>query len=145
MAAKNGCLQGLNFDLKEKLNDCEVCIESKSVQLPFPTGEKNESLEILEIVHSDVCGPMKVKSPGNARYFITFIDERTRYRKVYFLKNKNEAFSKFKEYRAEVEKFTNHKIKYLQSDNGTEFCNKEFDEYLKSNGIQRRLSVPYTP
>lgn len=76
--------------------------------------------------------------------FVTFIDEKNRY-KIYFLKYKNEVLNNFKEYRTEVEKFTNHKIKYLQSDNGTEYCNKEFDEYLKSYGIQRRFSVPRTP
>ncbi|BES95066.1 Hydra magnipapillata [Nesidiocoris tenuis] len=51
----------------------------------------------------------------------------------------------FKSYKQEVENFKNGNIKYLQTDNGTEYCNQEFEEFLKKSGIQRRLSAPYTP
>lgn len=64
---------------------------------------------------------------------------------VRFIKNKNQALDEFKSFKALIENRHDKKIKALQSDNGGEFINKEFDEYLKSQGIQRRLTTPYTP
>ena len=116
-------------------------------RLPFPKGNtENRTTEKLQIIHSDLCSPIKETTPGGAKYFVTFIDEFTRYCKVYFLKKKNEALEKFKEYKNEVENFTGNKIKYLQTGNGKgEYTNEEFNNYLKNNGIIRRLTVPYTP
>lgn len=64
---------------------------------------------------------------------------------VYFLKNKSEAFQRFREYKAKVENLLNKKIKILRSDDGLEFCNKEFDNYLKQMGIIHQETNPYTP
>ncbi|CAB3251663.1 unnamed protein product [Arctia plantaginis] len=82
---------------------------------------------------------------AGSRYYVTFIDDNTRYCQEYFLKRKNEVLSYFKEYKSEVDKLHNKKIKYLQSDNGTEYRNKEFDDFLKLRGIKRRLTTVYTP
>lgn len=145
-ALKNKTIDGLNFNSNETLGECEVCIQSKMTKLPFPKQNSPKDLDFLEIVHSDVCGPMKTKSPGGARYFVTFIDEKSRFCKIYFLKQKNEVLKYFKIYKNEVENFKNKKIKFLQTDNGKgEYCNDMFDKYLQDNGIQRRLSTPYTP
>lgn len=99
----------------------------------------------LEIIHSDVCGPIGTATLGGNRYFLTFIDDHTRYSQVYVMKNKNEVLAKFKEYKEMAETYTGNKIMFLQSDNGTEYINNEFDIYLEKCGIQRRLSAPYTP
>lgn len=61
------------------------------------------------------------------------------------MKNKSEAFSCFKRYKVLVENQLNKKIKILRSDNGREFCNKEFDDHLKNSGIIHQRSNPYTP
>ncbi|CAB0019909.1 unnamed protein product [Nesidiocoris tenuis] len=145
IAQKNKSLNGLYFDSNSKLGECEVCLQGKLAKLPFPTRETPKKLDILEIVHTDVCGPMRTISPGGARYFVTFIDEASRYCKVYFLKQKSEVLEVFKQYKREAERSTGAKLKYLQSDNGTEYINKEFDNYLKEKGIQRRLSTVHTP
>jgi hypothetical protein len=100
---------------------------------------------ILEIVHTDVCGPMKTTSHGGARYFLTFIDNFSRKTHVYLLKAKGEAFEKFKQYKALVENEIGHKIKVLRSDNGGEFVSKKFDAFLAGCGIQRQTSAPYSP
>lgn len=122
------------------------CIQGKFSRLPFPTRESPKNIELLHTVHSDVCGPFRVQSPGGARYFVTFIDEHSRYTKVYFMKQKNEVFELFKTFKNEVENSTGKRIKYFQSDNGrVEYCNVEFDKYLKKCGIQRKLSAPRTP
>ncbi|KAL5538373.1 hypothetical protein UlMin_043253 [Ulmus minor] len=70
-----------------------------------PFGSKgNRVEELLELVHSDVCGPMSVKTRGGYEYYVTFIYDYSRYGYVYLMHRKSETFDKFKEFRAEVEK-----------------------------------------
>ncbi|KAL5564391.1 hypothetical protein UlMin_027555 [Ulmus minor] len=70
-----------------------------------PFGSKGNRVEgLLELVHSDVCGPMSVKARGGYDYYVTFIDDYSRYGYVYLMHRKSETFDKFKEFRAEVEK-----------------------------------------
>ena len=59
---------------------------------------------ILEIIHTDVCGPMSVEARGGYRYFLTFTDDLSRYGYIYLMKHKSETFEKFKEFQSEVEK-----------------------------------------
>ncbi len=99
----------------------------------------------MELVHNDVCGPMKTTSRGGAQYFVTFINEFSRKTHVYLLRAKGEVFDKFKKYKALVENQTSKKIKTLRSDNGGEFVSKKFDNFLHECGIQRQTSAPYTP
>ena len=62
-----------------------------------------------------------------------------------FMKNKDEVFSKFKEFKALIENYTENKIKTFRSDNGGEFTSNEFKEICKESGIKRELSTPYNP
>ena len=64
----------------------------------------NRAKEVLELVHSDVCGPINVQARGGFEYFVTFTDDYSRYGYVYLMTRKSEAFDKFKEFKAEVEK-----------------------------------------
>ena len=132
---------------KEALNPphfvCKGCIEGKQHRIPFPKEGGRRSSEILGLVHTDVCGPMKTTSMGGARYFVTFIDDKTRRISVYFLKTKGECFEKFKHYMVLAEKQTAKDLKVLRSDNGGEFVSKNFDTFLEENGSRgkRRLLV----
>ena len=78
-------------------------------------------------------------------YYVSFIDDFSCKTWIYFLKGKNEVFSKFKEYKALVENQTKRKIKTLRSDNGREFTSKESKELYIESGIKRELSTPYNP
>lgn len=144
MLSSNNLVSGLDLNKNDVLDNCESCIQGKMSRLPFPKHEGIKSKQLLEIIHTDLCGPMPQPTIGGSRYILTFIDDFSRYCYVYFLQKKSETLEKFKEFKEEVEKLTENKIKYLQSDNGTEYCNKDFDNYLKENGIQRRLTVIYT-
>ena len=64
---------------------------------------------------------------------------------IFFLKSKDEVFSKFKEFKALIENHTEKKIKTFRSDNGGEFTSNEFKELCKDSGIKRELSTPYNP
>lgn len=127
-----------------KLQDCDVCAKGKMVSLPF-VKSREPCKEKLTIIYSDVVGPMRVQSNGGNKYFVTFIDDSTRWCQVFMIKSKNEVLSKFKMFKCHVENLTGRKIKTFQSDNGTEYKNKVFDTFLQENGIQRRLTTPYTP
>ena len=57
-----------------------------------------QATDLLEIIHTDVCGPMSVDARGRYRYFLTFIDDLSRYEYIYLMKHKSERFEKFKEF-----------------------------------------------
>lgn len=99
---KDQCVDGFDFDDKVVLNKCATCLAGKMTSIPF-TVRENPLTELLELIHMDVCGPMRLSSIGGARYFITFIDDFSRLCSVYFLKNKSEAVDKFMEFKNLVE------------------------------------------
>ncbi|KAA0066736.1 gag/pol protein [Cucumis melo var. makuwa] len=95
---KNGLLNKLEDD---SLPPCESCLEGKMTKRPF-TGKGYRAKEPLELIHSDLCGPMNVKARGGFEYFISFIDDYSRYGYLYLMEHKSEALEKFKEYKTEV-------------------------------------------
>ena len=107
--------------------------------------EHKEDKGILEIIHSDVCGPMSSKSLRGYAYYVSFIDDFSRKTWVYFMKNKDEVFSKFKEFKALIENQTEKKINTFRSDNGREFTSNEIKELCKESGINMELSTPCNP
>jgi transposase InsO family protein len=80
---------------------------------------------VLELIHSDVCGPMPSSSISAYVYYVSFIDDYSRKTWIYFLKSKDEVFSKFKEFKALIENLSERRIKILSSDNGREYTSKE--------------------
>jgi len=142
---KNKRATGIHIKEESKAPICETCIQGKLTSTPFEKGNQQRSSNLLEIVHSDVCGPMSIESLGGSRYMVSFIDDYSRWTEIYFLKRKDEVFQAFKDFKSYAEKRTNLKIKYLQTDNGREYCNRRFEEFLKAEGIKRRLTVPHTP
>lgn len=131
-----------SFDITK--SQCTSCCEGKQERLPFShVGER--STETLHRIHTDLCGPMETSSLNGARYFILFIDDFSRMTFIYFLKKKNEAFACFKIFKKMVENQLSKKIKILRSDNGLEYINKDFENYLKQEGIIHQRSNNYTP
>ena len=78
---------------------CEACLQGKMRRSPF-IRQMARANNILEIIHSDVCGPFSEMARGGFYYFITFIDDLSRYGHLFFIKNKSESFEKFKEFKA---------------------------------------------
>ena len=103
----DGLLESLDY---ESLGACEPCLMGKMTKTPF-SGTVERATELLEIIHTDVCGPMSVEARGGYRYFLTFTDDLSRYGYIYLMKHKSETFEKFKEFQSEVENHRNKKIR----------------------------------
>lgn len=88
---------------------------------------------------------MSERSWGGAKYILIFTDNFSRTTFDYFLNTKGETGSTYKYFKKMVKNQTGIKIKRLQSDNGTKFCNNSFSHLLKSKSILRKFTVPYTP
>ena len=100
---------------------------------------------MLELIYLDVCDPMSIQARGGYEYFITFIDDYSRFGYVYLMKRKSEAFEKFKEFRVEVENQLGKRIKAIWSNRGGEYLLRDFKDYLTQNGIVSQLIAPETP
>jgi hypothetical protein len=98
---------------------CKGCAQGKNVKKPFPSSE-SKAKGILDIIHSDVCGLMATTSLSGYSYYVSFIDDFSRQTWIYFMKEKNEVFSKFKEFEALSENLSEKEIKIFRSNNGGE-------------------------
>jgi hypothetical protein len=136
---------GLNCKMTKKVGVCEPCAEGKQHRTKFPDGDAKRSDTVLGLVHSDVCGKMSTQSLGGCQYFLTLIDDMTRYTWVYVLKHKHEVFNKFVEWKAMAENSTGQKLKVLRTDNGGEYTSREFSRFLTAEGVKHELTVPKTP
>jgi hypothetical protein len=123
---------------------CKGCALGKNVKGSFPRSD-NRSKEILDLIHSDVCGPMTIASLNGYLYYVLFIDDHSMKTWIYFLKNKDGVLAKFQEFKAWVENLTRRKIKILRSDNGGEYTSKEFNSFCIEAGIKREFTVSYSP
>ncbi|CAH2091010.1 unnamed protein product [Euphydryas editha] len=143
-ALRDNLAEGVNFH-SDQLGDCISCIKGKQTVKTFPKGSTRRSQRLLELVHSDVCGPMSEPSWGGARYLVTFTDDYSRKTYGYLMKNKDEVMSCFIKFKVLVERQTECMIKCLRSDNGGEYCNAKFINYLSSHGIVHQTTIPYSP
>ncbi|PKI51479.1 hypothetical protein CRG98_028190 [Punica granatum] len=136
---------GLIIPLGSEPNStCESCFQGKMTRTPF-VGQMERAKEVLELIHSDVCGPFSEMARGGYSYFIIFTDDYSRFGYVYLMKYKHESFEKFKEFKAEVEKQKGNSIKTLRSDRGGEYMSTEFGDFLKEHGIVSQFTLPGTP
>ena len=94
---------------------CKGCAKGNNTKKTFPSSE-NKAKGILEIIHSNVCGPMSSSSLSGYVYYVSFIDAFSRKTWIYFMKNKDEVFNKFKEFKSLIENHTKKKIKTFRSD-----------------------------
>ncbi|GBP06449.1 Retrovirus-related Pol polyprotein from transposon TNT 1-94 [Eumeta japonica] len=135
------CVPNLTTNL---LSVSRIIASGKQTRLPFPTST-SKSRNTLELVHTDLCGPMENVSLGKAKYYLLFVDDFSRMCTVYFLKCKSETFKYFKQYKELVENQQSKKIKILRSDNGGEFCSTEMTNFLKQSGIVHQKTNSFTP
>ena len=142
-----GVLSTLDF---ADFETCVDCIKGKQTNKSKKGAKRSSNL--LEIIHTDICCPdMDANSP---KYFITFIDDYSRYMNVYLLNNKNEALDAFKVFKAEVENQCGKQIKIVRSDRGGEYYGRytengqapgPFAKFLQEHGIVAQYTMPGSP
>jgi hypothetical protein len=91
---KVGLLNSFDF---ESFDMCESYLLGKMTKAPF-TGQSERASDMLGLVHTDVRGPMSSVARGSFQYFITFIDDFSRYGHIYLMRHKSKSFEKFKEF-----------------------------------------------
>lgn len=126
--------------IDKNVNKCNTCMLTKITRMPFPKIERTS--EILNLIHSDLCDFHSTPTRGGKSYYVTFIDDYSRFCYVYLLNHKHEALDKFKIFKAEVENTCETTIKRLRTDRGGEYYDPTFFENV---GIVHEVTAPYTP
>lgn len=130
----------LGIKLKADPSVCEGCVYGKAHKLKH--GTRKRATVPGEVIHADVCGPFE-KSFSGYKYYVLFKDDFSRFRHIFFLKEKSDVFDKFLIFLKECQK-AGHTVKALQSDNGGEFDCHKMKEVLKSYSIEHLLIMPYS-
>ncbi|KAM0968159.1 hypothetical protein TB1_015836 [Malus domestica] len=146
---KDNILPALDFgDLK----DCIDCCKGKLTKVKKKSSIRSQKL--LEVIHTDVCGPFPIKTLCGNIYFVTFIDDYSRFTYLYLIKDKTSVFECFKKFKTEVENQLDLSIKVLRSDRGGEYYGRYTEigqakghlaVYLEQCGIQAQYTSPGTP
>ena len=119
---------------------CEGCLLGKQFKKSFPKESSSRAQKLLELIHTDVCGPIKPSSLGKSNYFLFFIYDFSRKTWVYFLKEKLEVFENFKKFKALVQNESGLMIKAMRSDHGGEFASNRFQKYCEDHGIRQPMT-----
>ncbi|KAA0045027.1 Beta-galactosidase [Cucumis melo var. makuwa] len=122
---------------------CDVCIRAKQHRVSLPS-QPYKLTQPFTLIHSDVWGPSKVTTSSGKRWFVTFIDDHTRFTWVYLITDKSKVSAIFQNFYHTIETQFHKEIAILWSDNGREFQNHNLSEFLASKGIVYN-SCAYTP
>ena len=116
----------------------------KMTKTPF-SGTMQQATDLLEIMHTDVCGLMNIEARGRYHYFLIFTDDLSRYEYIYLMKHKSETFQKFKEFQSEVENHHNKNKKFYDMIAEVKYLSYEFGLQLKQCEIVSLLMPPGIP
>jgi len=123
---------------------CDVCVQAKATRHVNRSSPIRTS-EFLEKVHSDICGPIKPQTLAKNRYFVTFIDDKTRWADIALLRSRDQLFSAFTAWQSREELQSGSKLKRLHSDNAFEYKKGKLADFLQEKGILGTYTAPYTP
>jgi hypothetical protein len=125
---------------KELVHICDACQQAKSKQLHFPKSV-SVSKAPLELVFSDVSGPAPT-SVGWYDYYVSFIDDYSKFTWISLIKHKSEVFDFFWDFQVHAERLLNHKILAVQTDWGGEY--QKLSPFFARLGISHLVSCPHT-
>lgn len=146
----HGMVTGINTSADEftaagSSSLCEGCVFGKQHRLPFQPSSSEPASRPLQLLHTDLCGPLSVPSLGGSRYFVTLLDDYSKLSTVLPIKSKSDTAKAVMHAINLLENQSGHRLQRLRSDNGSEYINSTLDTYLRSKGIQLETSVRYTP
>ena len=139
LAKKNFIFRMKSTKLKKRVH----CMLGKQTRVSFKNLPSSQATSKLDLVHSNLCGPMKMRIIRGALYFVTFINDHLRKMWFYTLRLKDQVLDMFKQFYTLVERETRKKLKCIQIDNKGEYLGL-LDEYYRKQGI-RHLKTPPNP
>ncbi|GJS45600.1 retrovirus-related pol polyprotein from transposon TNT 1-94 [Tanacetum coccineum] len=140
--AQNNLVRGLPMLKYDKDHLCPSCQLGKSKKSSHPLKTVNTNTEILNTLHMDLCRPIRVESINKKKYILVIVDDYTRFGWVRFLRTNDETPEVLKKFIVTTQRALNATVRYVRTDNGTEFVNKTLTEFFESVGITHNTSVP---
>ncbi|KAG7544127.1 GAG-pre-integrase domain [Arabidopsis thaliana x Arabidopsis arenosa] len=146
MLQQQNMVRGLpQMKTSEEAEKCVSCLVGKQHRESIPKKSVWRSSRRLQLIHSDLCGPISPASTSDKRYILTFIDDYSRKVWVYFLSNKSETFVLFTKFKNQMERETGESLVCLRTDRGGEYMSNEFIQFCEEAGISRQLTTAFTP
>ena len=144
---QNGLVTGIRLEPSSSGDYfCKSCVYAKATRKPVPKACKGErAMKFGDEVYSDLWGLAPVETKEERKYYVTFTDDMSQLTHLYLLHLKSEAFEAYKQYEAWCMTHLGIAIKILYSDRGGEYLDKGFTLYLKSRGMEQKLTVHDTP
>ncbi|GJX40603.1 retrovirus-related pol polyprotein from transposon TNT 1-94 [Tanacetum coccineum] len=143
--ARKNLVRGLPMLKYAKDHLCPSCQLGKSKKASHPLKTENTNTEVLNTLHMDLCGPMRTESINGKKYVLVIVDDYTRFGWVRFLRTKDETPQVIEKFIVKTQRALNATVRFVRTDNGTEFVNKTLDGWFESVGISHETSVPRSP
>ncbi|KAJ9553136.1 hypothetical protein OSB04_017181 [Centaurea solstitialis] len=124
---------------------CSACQLGKMKRVSHKSKPEHGTEKPLQLIHMDLCGPMRVQSINGKKYVLVMVDDYSRYTWVKFLRSKDEAPEIIISVLKEVQVNLQSQVQKIRSDHGTEFKNKVLGGYLESVGIKHTFAAVRTP
>ncbi|GKB25980.1 putative ribonuclease H-like domain-containing protein [Tanacetum coccineum] len=142
---KGNLVRGLPSKLFENDQTCVACQKGKQHRASCKSKTENSMSLPLHLLHMDLFGPTFVKTLIKKLYCLVVTDYYSRFTWVFFLATKDETSGILKSFITGIENLVDHKVKVIRCDNGTEFKNREMNQFCEMKGILRQFSVARTP
>ncbi|GJT22471.1 retrovirus-related pol polyprotein from transposon TNT 1-94 [Tanacetum coccineum] len=143
--ARNDLVKGLPRLKFEKDHLYSACQLEKSKKHSHQPKTENTNLEVLNTLHMDLCGPMRVQTINGKKYILVIVDDYSRFTWVKFLRSKDETPKVVIKFLKQIQVGLNKTIRNIRTDNGTKFVNKDLTDYYERVGIFHQKTVPRTP
>ncbi|GJR14231.1 retrovirus-related pol polyprotein from transposon TNT 1-94 [Tanacetum coccineum] len=143
--ARKDLVRGLPRLKFEKDHLCSACQLGKSRKATHKPKTINTIMEVLHTLHMDLCGPMRVQSINGKKYILVIVDDYSRFTWVKFLRSKDETPAFVINLLKQLQVGLNKTVRFVRTDNGTEFVNKDLIDYYENVGITHEKTVPRTP
>ncbi|GJY39336.1 putative ribonuclease H-like domain-containing protein [Tanacetum coccineum] len=142
---KGNLVRGLPSKLFENDQTCVACQKGKQHRASCKSKTENSISLPLHLLHMDLFGPTFIKSLMKKMYCLVVTDDYSRFTWVFFLATKDETSGILKSFITGIENLVDHKVKVIRCDNGTEFKNREMNQFCEMKGILRQFSIARTP
>ncbi|KAJ9545253.1 LOW QUALITY PROTEIN: hypothetical protein OSB04_024960 [Centaurea solstitialis] len=143
--AKAGLVTGLPSLRFTKEQLCSACEMGKINKSSHKLKVEHNTSKPLQLLHMDLCGPMRVQSINGRKYVLVIVDDFSRYTWVNFLRSKDGASDIIISFIRNVQVRLQLPVQVIRTDNGTEFKNRTLDSFFDSVGITHTFSAARTP